>query len=60
MPPSSKLHPGPCSSVGVWPRTDTHTHTHTDTQTTLLSQAAFKLTYVVFSALEVLDDYCAI
>ena len=27
------LHPGPCSSVGVRPRTDTHRHTHTDTQT---------------------------
>jgi len=30
-----KLHQGPCSSVGVWPRTDrqtdTHTHTHTHT-----------------------------
>ena len=22
-----KLHAGPCSSVGVWPQTDTHTHT---------------------------------
>ena len=22
-----KLHPGPCSSVGVRPRTDRHTHT---------------------------------
>jgi len=28
-----KLHPGPCSSVGVRPRTDTHTLTQTDTQT---------------------------
>ena len=25
-----KLHPGPCSSVSVWPRTETHTHRHTD------------------------------
>jgi len=25
-----KLHPGPCSSVGVRPRTDTQTHRHTD------------------------------
>jgi len=26
-----KLHPGPCSSVGVWPRTDTHTdNRHSD------------------------------
>jgi len=25
-----KLHPGPCSSVGVRPRRDTHTHRHTD------------------------------
>jgi len=25
-----KLHPGPCSSVGVRSRTHTHTHTHTD------------------------------
>ena len=34
-PPNSapKLHPGPCSSVGVWPRTDTHTHRQTDTHT---------------------------
>jgi len=24
---SSKLHPGPCSSVGVRPRTDTQTYT---------------------------------
>jgi len=24
-----KLHPGPCSSVGVWPRTDTQTDTQT-------------------------------
>jgi len=23
-----KLHQGSCSSVGVWPRTDTHTHKH--------------------------------
>ena len=32
---AAKLHPGPCSSVGVRPRTDrqTHTDTHTDTQT---------------------------
>ena len=28
-----KLHPDPCSSVGVWPRTDTQTHRQTDTQT---------------------------
>ena len=27
-----KLHRGPCSSVGVRPRTDTQTNTHTDTQ----------------------------
>jgi len=26
-----KLHPGPCSSVGVWPRTDTHTQTRVTT-----------------------------
>ena len=26
-----KLHPGPCSSVGVRPRTDRHTHTHAET-----------------------------
>jgi len=26
---AAKLHPGPCSSVGVWPRTDTHTDTQT-------------------------------
>ena len=25
-----KLHPGPCSSVGVWPRADRQTDTHTD------------------------------
>jgi len=25
---AAKLHPGPRSSVGVWPRTDTHTQTH--------------------------------
>jgi len=25
-----KLHPGPCSSVGVRPRTDTQTDRHTD------------------------------
>jgi len=32
---SPKLHPGPCNSVGLWPRTDRHTdrHTQTDTQT---------------------------
>ena len=30
---SPKLHPGPCNSVGMWPRTDTHTCTQTDTQT---------------------------
>ena len=28
-----KLHPGPCSSVGVWPGTDTQTHSHTHTHT---------------------------
>jgi len=28
-----KLHPGPCSSVGVRPRTDRQTHIQTDTQT---------------------------
>jgi len=28
-----KLHLGPCSSVGVRPRTDRQTHRHTDTQT---------------------------
>jgi len=28
-----KLHPGPCSSVGVRLRTDRQTHTHIDTQT---------------------------
>jgi len=28
---SSKLHPGPCSSVGIWRGTDTDTHTHTHT-----------------------------
>ena len=27
---SPKLHPGPCSSVDVRPRTDTDTHRHTD------------------------------
>ena len=27
---SSKLHPGPCNSVGMWPRTDRQTDTHTD------------------------------
>jgi len=26
-----KLHPGPCSNVGMWPRTDTQTDRHTDT-----------------------------
>jgi len=25
---SSKLHPGPCCSVGMWPQTDRPTHTH--------------------------------
>ena len=30
---SPKLHPGPCNSVGMRPRTDTHTHKHTDRQT---------------------------
>jgi len=32
---SRKVHPGPCNSVGMRPRTDRHrqTHTHTDTQT---------------------------
>jgi len=28
-----KLHPGPCNTVGMRPRTDTHTHTHTHRQT---------------------------
>jgi len=28
-----KLHPDLCSSVGVWPRTDTHTDRQTDRQT---------------------------
>jgi len=28
-----KLHPGPCSSVGVWPRTDRQTDRHTDRHT---------------------------
>ena len=28
--PCPKLHPGPCSCVGVRPRTDRHTDTHTD------------------------------
>jgi len=26
-----KLHPGPCSSVGIWPRTDRHTDTDRQT-----------------------------
>jgi len=30
---SPKLHPGPCSSVDVRPRTDTHTDIQTDRQT---------------------------
>jgi len=30
---SSKLHPGPCNSVGMRPLTDRHTDTHTDTRT---------------------------
>jgi len=30
---SPKLHPGPCNSVGIRPRTDRQTDTHTDTQT---------------------------
>jgi len=29
---SAKLHPGPCNSVGMQPRTDRHTDTQTDTQ----------------------------
>jgi len=28
-----ELHPGPCSSVGIRPRTDTQIHRQTDTQT---------------------------
>jgi len=28
---SAKLHPGPCNSVGMRPRTYTHTHTNTQT-----------------------------
>jgi len=31
-----KLHPGPCSSVGVRPRTDTQTDTHTQTGVTTI------------------------
>jgi len=30
---SPKLHPGPCNSVGLRPRTDTQTDRQTDTQT---------------------------
>jgi len=27
---SPKLHPGPCSNVGMWPWADTQTDTHTE------------------------------
>ena len=37
---ASKLHPGPCSSVGVWPRTDTHCDTHTQTRVTTIHFAS--------------------
>ena len=29
---SAKLHPGPCSSAGMWPRTGTDTHTDRQTR----------------------------
>ena len=35
-----KLHPGPCSSVGVRPRTDRHTHTDTQTRVTTIHFAS--------------------
>ena len=40
-----KLHPGPCSSVGVWPRTDTHTHRLTDTHTDARDHNTFCVVY---------------
>jgi len=35
-----KLHPGPCSSVGVRPRTDRHTHTHRQSRVTTMHFAS--------------------
>ena len=37
---ASKLHPGPCSNVGVRPRTDTHTQTDTQTRVTTIHFAS--------------------
>ena len=38
---SLKLHPGPCSSMYMWPRTDTQTDRHTDAR----GQYTFRVVY---------------
>jgi len=42
-----KLHPGPCSSVGIRPRTDRHrdTHTQTDRHTDARDHNTFCIVY---------------
>ena len=42
---SPKLHPGPCNSVDMRPRTDTQTDTHTDTQTRVIDHNTFSVVY---------------
>jgi len=42
---SPKLHPGPCSSVDVRPRTHTHTDTHTDRHTDAGDHNTFRVVY---------------
>ena len=46
---SPNLHPGPCNSVSMRPRTDTHTHTHTHTHTDRQTDKQTRVNTIHFS-----------